>query len=409
MNHPVVQVGDLALDESGSFKIGPFGSSLKKDELVPMGIPVIAIENVLPNKFITSFRKFITDEKYQELAQYTVFPGDIVVTTMGTIGRAAVVPNGIGNAIIDSHLFRMRFDKTRVFPPYLCYAINGAPSIINHLERMSRGAIMDGLNTTILKESPLALPPLPEQPRIAALLSRADRLRHLRRVGDTLSASLLQSVFLEMFGDPVQNPKGWEKVEINDLISDLRGGSPLEPEDFIDNGFPVLHKGAIKPWGEIELDSKKKTFTHDAFVRKYKRAVINRNYVAVTLRDLVPSGPSIGLVSKLSNSPYPEYLLAQGAYAFLVDKKRLTHDYLVALSNMPSFRKFLRTIAVGSTQIHIRTPIFTEIVIPLPPITLQERFAGVVRRVESLRGRQAESARQAEGLFQALLHQVFRG
>ena len=49
MNYPIVQVGDLALEESGSFKIGPFGSSLKKNELVSSGIPVIAIENVLPN------------------------------------------------------------------------------------------------------------------------------------------------------------------------------------------------------------------------------------------------------------------------------------------------------------------------------------------------------------------------
>lgn len=407
MNYPIAKIGDLSFQEPGSFKIGPFGSSLKKDELVSSGIPVIAIENVLPNNFIESYRKFITEKKYQELTQYTIQPGDIVVTTMGTIGRAAVVPENIGTAIIDSHLFRMRVDKLKVYPPYLCYAINGAPSVTNHLQQMSRGAIMEGLNTTILKESPIALPPLEEQQRIADLLARADRLRRLRRYARELGDTYLQSVFVEMFGDPIKNLKGWDKVEIENLIFDLRGGSPLEPEDFVDVGFPVLHKGAIKPWGEIELDSKKKTFTHDAFVKRYKRAVIDRKYVAVTLRDLVPTGPSIGLVSKLINSPYPEYILAQGAYAFLVDKKRLTADYLVALSNMPSFRKFLRTIAVGSTQIHIRTPIYTEIAVPLPPMNIQEQFADVVSRYERLRVQLTESERQAEMLFQSLLAQAF--
>lgn len=251
------------------------------------------------------------------------------------------------------------------------------------------------------------LPPLTEQKRIASLLARADRLRQLRRTAHDLGDALLQSVFLEMFGDPIANPNGWDKVVIEELVSDMRGGSPLEPEDFVDKGFPVLHKGAIKPWGEIELDPKKKTFTHDAFVQKYKRAVINRDYVVVTLRDLVPSGPSIGLVSKLTSSPYPEYILAQGAYAFLVNKKKLNADYLMALSNITSFRRFLRTLAVGSTQIHIRNPIYLEIAIPLPPITLQEKFSKVINQLQIVREQRYESERQIEILFQDLMNKVF--
>jgi type I restriction enzyme, S subunit len=120
-----VKIKTLADSERGSFKIGPFGSALKKDELVNTGIPVAGIENVLSNNFVPSFRKFITEKKYQELKHYTVYTDDIVVTTMGTIGRAAVVPNNVGTCIIDSHLFRMRVDKSKVFPTYLCYAING--------------------------------------------------------------------------------------------------------------------------------------------------------------------------------------------------------------------------------------------------------------------------------------------
>jgi len=135
---PTVQVGELALNDSGAFKIGPFGSSLKKTELVESGIPVAGIENVLPNKFVKGFRRFITARKFEELSDYEILPDDVLVTTMGTIGRAAFAPPDVGRVIFDSHLFRMRVDTNRVFPPYLCYALN-SDLVASQLARMARG------------------------------------------------------------------------------------------------------------------------------------------------------------------------------------------------------------------------------------------------------------------------------
>ena len=123
--YPKVRIETLADTAPGSFKIGPFGSSLRKEELVSDGIPVVGIENVLANKFLPAFRKFITEEKFSQLSQYMIKSGDVLVTTMGTIGRAAVVPDSVDRTIIDSHLFRMRLDKAKVDPTYLCFAING--------------------------------------------------------------------------------------------------------------------------------------------------------------------------------------------------------------------------------------------------------------------------------------------
>jgi type I restriction enzyme S subunit len=202
-----VEIGELAHPEKGSFKIGPFGSTLKKNELVEAGIPVVGIENVLPNYFSPQYRKFITSEKYKQLSQYTVQPGDVLVTTMGTIGRAAVAPEDVGTMIIDSHLFRMRVDQSKVYPPYLCFALNGYRGLIQQIEQKSRGAIMAGLNTTILKECIIPLPPLNEQKRIVAILSKADRLRRLRRYAHDLSDGYLGSVFLEMFYKTVLSAK----------------------------------------------------------------------------------------------------------------------------------------------------------------------------------------------------------
>src|SRR4051812_5764223 len=113
MSGRVAKIGELALNERGAFKIGPFGSSLKKTELVRTGIPVVGIENILPNRFEKGCRRFIATKKFEELADYELVPDDVLVTTMGTIGRAAVVPRNLGIAIFDSHLFRMRVDTNQ--------------------------------------------------------------------------------------------------------------------------------------------------------------------------------------------------------------------------------------------------------------------------------------------------------
>ena len=133
-----------------------------------------------------------------ELSDYEILPDDVLVTTMGTIGRAASAPPDVGRAIFDSHLFRMRVDTSRVFPPYLCYALN-SNLVASQLARMARGAIMQGLNTTILRECLIPLPKMCEQRRIAEQLDQVERLRAVHREAlrqaDHLFASLLHRAF----------------------------------------------------------------------------------------------------------------------------------------------------------------------------------------------------------------------
>lgn len=85
-----IRIGELAASSKGSFKIGPFGSSLKKEDLSNEGIPVAGIENILANQFIPRFRRFISEQKFAQLSDYKIEPDDILISTMGTIGRAAI-------------------------------------------------------------------------------------------------------------------------------------------------------------------------------------------------------------------------------------------------------------------------------------------------------------------------------
>jgi len=260
-----------------------------------------------------------------------------------------------------------------------------------------------------LKRTEVVLQPLHEQRRIATILDQADTLRAKRREALIQLDSLTHSIFIEMFGDPRQNERKWKRTPIGSFISDMRGGAPLEPDDFTDSGFPILHKGAIKHNGAIHLDAKKKTFASLEYAASKPRCVADRAFVAVTLRDLVPTGPSIGLVADLRHGPYDSYLLAQGAYAFRLDRRIITPEYFVHLSNMPTFRYVLRQNAVGSTQIHIRTPIYRAISVPIPPIELQDKFAERINAVDSLKLRSRCSLADLDALFASIQHRAFRG
>jgi len=278
-----------------------------------------------------------------------------------------------------------------------------------YLEGLGNGATFKEVSKAVVSRIEISLPPLLDQERIADVLDRAEALRAKRRSALAQLDILTHSIFLDMFGDPRANEKGWNKVPIGSLISGVRGGAPLKPEDFVESGFPILHKGAIKSHGEISLDAKKKTFSTVEYASAHRQSVANRECLAITLRDLVPTGPSIGLVVDLRKGPHDEYLLAQGAYAFRVNLGRTTPEYFVYLSNMPTFRHVLRQNAVGSTQIHIRTPIYLAISVPLPPVELQRTFARRVEVVEKLRAKQQASLVKVDTLFDSMQSRAFNG
>ena len=202
-------------------------------------------------------------------------------------------------------------------------------------------------------------------------------------------------------------PKNWELVAVGEITSDWKGGAPLKPEDFTDDGFPILHKGAIQRGGKISIDEKKKTCTTTEYAQAHPRSVVDRSYMAVTLRDLVPAGPSIGLIANLANCPSSRYLLAQGAYGFHVDKDRVDPSYLVHLSNYELFRGYLKRYCVGSTQIHIRTPVFQAVEIPLPPLLEQRSIAAVLDKADALRDKRRQAITKLDTLLQSVFLDMF--
>ncbi|WP_051560195.1 restriction endonuclease subunit S [Marinobacterium jannaschii] len=320
--------------------------------------------------------EYISQKGYESCATYMLPKGSVLLTSRAPIGNVAIA----GRDMCTNQGFKSLVPGEQVDGSYLYHCMKFSAQ---RLDALGNGATFKEVSKKVVEEFEIPLPPQAEQQRIAALLDKADALRRKRQQAIDLADQFLRSVFLDMFGDPATNPKGWKLVSLRSLITDWKPGVTIQPDKFTEDGFSVFHKGAVLKNGRIAFDSKKKTHTSKEFAESNIKAVIGSDYIAVNLRDLVPTGPSIGLMADLSCYGDKNYLLAYGAYGFKVDRKAVAPEYLVALTNQRGFRRELAKVWVGSTQIHIRKDDFFDLKLPFPDYELQREFQSIVYKVRA--------------------------
>jgi len=339
--------------------------------------------------------------------------GDLLISRANTVelvGAVVVVEEDYPNLILSDKILRLVPDPKIADGRYLLYALRSREAR-KHMESRATGTSgsMRNISQDTIRTAPVLLPPLAEQKRIAGILDKADAIRRKRQRAIELTQQFLRSTFLHMFGDPVTNSNNWPTSRIGEVLLESRSGATVRPDDFREQGVPVLHKGSVKPCGKIELDEKKKTFVDATFAGTSTKSIVGREYVVVTLRDLVPTAPSIGLASSLARAPFDQYLLVERIYAFKCDPKKVLADYFVWLSNSIPFRALMRTLAVGATQVHIRRETYNGIEIPKPPIELQRKFKQIVERCDTAERALENSEIDLTKLFNSLVQSAFCG
>src|SRR5690554_343622 len=169
--------------------------------------------------------------------------GDLVVAVSGDPGEPSIL--NVNACIHDGFVGLRRLNNERIFTPYL-YRFFKFNKLVNKSQAV--GAIYKNLNTDQIKGLKIPLPPLETQKKIAAILDEADKLRQLDKQLIEKYDALTQSLFLDMFGDPVSNPKGWEKIKLGDIHKISSGGTPSrrKPEYFSNGTIPWVKTGELK-------------------------------------------------------------------------------------------------------------------------------------------------------------------
>ncbi|GIU43752.1 hypothetical protein TUM4438_13380 [Shewanella sairae] len=170
-------------------------------------------------------------------------------------------------------------------------------------------------------------------------------------------------------------PEDWGFQPIGDYVEKMVGGAPLKPSDFSTSGVRVIPKKAVQFGGKIHFDIK--TFCTSEFAESNKRNVVDNQFLITTLRDLVPSGPTIGVIGVLSEKG--SFILAQGVYG--LKTKNVDDGYLAQVSNTSWYRGEMRKVFVGSTQVHIRNQEFLDVKIPFPE---QQKIAAILTSVDEV-------------------------
>jgi len=318
-------------------------------------------------------------------------PGDILITVRAPVGPTNL--NRVGSCI-GRGLSAIRVGS-RLDRDYLLYFLRFYEP---ELAKAGTGSTFAAISRDDLENIKLPLPPLAEQKRIAGLLSRADRLRRLRRYARGLSDTYLQSVFVEMFGDPARNPKGWERAFIDDIVAFSQYGTSNKSNSE-KRGYPVLGMVNITYDGRLDLESLAYVELSD---KEFKDLRLERGDIIFNRTN------STELVGKTAYWNFDFDAVIASYLVKLKLKNNVLPDFFVALLNSPYYKNLFQERckkAVG--QSNVSPTLLKEFPVINPPLTEQERFAGVVHRYECLRAQQVESERQAEMLFQSLLARAF--
>lgn len=288
----------------------------------------------------------------------------------------------------------LRPDQKRLDSKYLFYWVQ-TPQFIESMMKQATGANYPAVSDNVVKGSAIPLPPLAEQKRIAAILDKADALRRKRQQAIDLADQFLRSVFLEMFGDPVTNPKGWDTAAFGEVGALDRGKSKHRPRNdpaLLGGVYPLIQTGDVA--------------NSNGYIKSYKSTYSelglkqSKMWPAGTL--CITIAANIAKTGVLTfDSCFPDSVVGfEPKESVTVEYVRYWLDFL---------QKMLEANAPESAQKNINLEILRGLTIPVPPKDLQEKFSSLVDKGNDLSAKVSDFEQNSSDLFASLSQQAFSG
>lgn len=367
------------------------GRAFKPEEWTNSGVPIVRIQNLNDESKPFNYCGFEVESRFH------VDTGDLLFSWSGTPGTSfgAFFWNR-GRGFLNQHIFRVDIDSKRIDKNYLRYAINSKLDLI--IDQAHGGVGLKHITKGKLEAVEIPLPSMQEQKRIAAILDKADAIRRKRQQAIKLADDFLRSVFLEMFGDPVTNPKGWERCKFEDLTDMVTYGLTVRPE-YIDDGIPLISAKEIRS-GTINLEicSRISEADLDALSSKARP-----NYGDI----LFSKTGSIGHCA-LVDTEEP-FAITQNAARIVPNAKRCISHFLLGLLRTKYFYNLANKEAKGNAVKDLQLGVMKSFPVYAPPLELQRKYSEIFKKFTAHSLLQEQAFKRAEDNFNSLSFEAFSG
>lgn len=374
----IVKIGDV---------ISEYSVRNKFDE----NIPVYSVTN--EKGFCTGY--FSKEVASKDKSTYKIVPRGYFAYNPSRINVGSVDWQKYEDRVIVSPLYVVFGVSDRLDRQYLLHYLK-SDMMLSFIKEYATGSVRDNLKLADLGEFPINLRPVEEQRQIAATLDKIDDLIAKRRQQLDKLDELVKSRFIEMFGDPVENPHGFRKVALSELAEIKIGpfGSLLHKEDYIEGGHPLLNPSHIVD-GKVAPDSKltisdKKYDELEAYHLHIGDVVMGRR----------------GEMGRCAVVPSEGFLCGTGSL-LIRTKGEVTADYIQKIISFPSFRKTIEDMAVGQTMLNLNVPIVSKFQIVKPPIEVQKNYYKFVAQTDKSKLAIQKSLDKLEILKKALMQKYF--
>jgi type I restriction enzyme S subunit len=345
-------------------------------------------------------KRFVPLAYFERMRRGRLQRDDILIVKDGaTTGKVGFVDSHLAlPAAVNEHVFRLAVDTERAHPRYVFFHLF-SPTGNRQILKDFRGATVGGISQDFSEQVEIPLPDLTEQRRIAERLEQADRLRRTLRYALELTDAFLPAAFLQLFGDPEENPLGWSESELGELCEEVLDCSHSTP---IYTATPTPHpcvRSSDIQKGHLDFSEAKYVSP-----REYQRLIARGKPMrgdVIYCREGARFGNAGRIVDKT------EMCLGQRTMLFRANSKVAVGEFIWAfLSSRGAYGQATRALD-GSASPHVNVGEIVNFRVPVPPLSLQQRFASMCERVDHLRAVQREALRQAEHVFASLLDRAF--